>query len=65
MMLVQMTIPAMAAPQIDALSYVLMEASTGQIILENNASERRSPASITKIMTLLVIFDELNDDNSK
>ncbi len=62
-MLVQMTIPAMAAPQIDAPSYVLIEASTGQIILENNPTERRSPASITKIMTLLVIFDELAKGN--
>ena len=64
-MLVQMTIPAQAAPEIDVPSYVLIEASTGQIILENNASERRSPASITKIMTLLVIFDELEKGNVK
>lgn len=63
MLLLQMTIPVLAAPEIDAPSYVLMEASTGQIILENNASERRSPASITKIMTLLVIFDELKKGN--
>ncbi len=62
-LLLQMTIPVMAAPEIGAPSYVLMEASTGQIILENNASERRSPASITKIMTLLVIFDELKKGN--
>ena len=62
-LLLQMTIPVMAAPEIDAPSYILMEASTGQIILEKNASERRSPASITKIMTLLVIFDELAKGN--
>ena len=36
-----------------------MEASTGQIICEKDADVRRSPASITKIMTLLVIFDHL------
>ncbi|MDE6973896.1 MAG: D-alanyl-D-alanine carboxypeptidase [Lachnospiraceae bacterium] len=36
-----------------------MEASTGQIICEKDADLRRSPASITKIMTLLVIFDHL------
>ncbi len=51
---------AMAAPEVDAPSYVLMEASTGKIICEKNADERRSPASITKIMTLLLIFDYLN-----
>ncbi len=50
---------AAAAPELAAPSYILMEASTGQIICEQNAAERRSPASITKIMTLLVIFDHL------
>lgn len=53
-------VPAMAAPEIDAPSYILMEASTGKVICEQNADERRSPASITKIMTLLLIFDYLN-----
>lgn len=52
-------IEAMAAPEVEAPSYILMEASTGQIICEENAGERRSPASITKIMTLLVIFDHI------
>ena len=40
-------------------SVVLMESSTGQILYEKNADEQRSPASITKIMTLILIFDEL------
>lgn len=40
-------------------SAVLVEASTGTILYEKNAEEQRSPASITKIMTLLLIFDEL------
>lgn len=64
-LLMQMTIPVLAAPEIDAPSYVLIEASTGQVILEKNPAERRSPASITKIMTLLVIFDELAKGNVK
>ncbi len=38
---------------------VLMEASTGQIIYEKDMNARVKPASITKIMTLLLIFDEL------
>lgn len=38
---------------------VLMEAGTGTIIYEKNADERLSPASITKIMTLLLIFEAL------
>lgn len=54
-----MTAEAFAAPALEAPSYILMEASTGQIICEKDADLRRSPASITKIMTLLVIFDHL------
>ena len=49
-----------AVPTIEAPSYILMEASTGKVICEENATERRSPASITKIMTLLLIFEHLN-----
>lgn len=44
-------------------SALLMEASTGQVIYEQNADEQRSPASITKIMTLLLIFEELEKGN--
>lgn len=60
-----MPIKAYAAPAVEAPSYILMEASTGQIICEQNAGERRSPASITKIMTLLVIFDHLGTGRVK
>lgn len=59
-LMVSMNLPALAAPEIDAPSYILVEASTGKVICEQNAKERRSPASITKIMTLLLIFDYLN-----
>lgn len=44
---------------IAAPSAILMEASTGQPIFERDARKRRSPASITKIMTLLLIFENL------
>lgn len=54
-----MPLQVMAVPEVEAPSYLVMEASTGQIICEQNADERRSPASITKIMTLIVIFDHL------
>lgn len=40
-------------------SAVLIEASTGKLIYEKSADERRSPASITKIMTLLLTFEAL------
>ena len=42
-----------------AVSAVLMEASTGTVIYEKNADQALSPASITKIMTLILIFDAL------
>lgn len=42
-----------------APSVVLMELSTGTVIYERDADTRRSPASITKIMTLILIFDAL------
>ncbi len=40
---------------------VLMEASTGQIVYEKAGEEHVSPASITKIMTLILIFDALDE----
>lgn len=40
-------------------SAILMEASTGTVIYEKDADQRRSPASITKIMTAILIFDAL------
>lgn len=48
-----------AAPDVSTPSYIVMEASTGQVICEQDADTRRSPASITKIMTLLIIFEHL------
>ena len=55
-----MVVPAMAEEAVrDDLSWmqsesaVLMEAETGQIILQKDAQKSMSPASITKIMTLL------------
>lgn len=48
------------AVTISAPSAVLMEASTGQVIYEKNPDEQRSPASITKIMTLILIFDAID-----
>ena len=46
-------------PQIAAPSALLMEASTGTVIFEKNADEPRNPASVTKIMTLILIFDAI------
>lgn len=50
---------------ISAPSAVLMEASTGQVIFEKDADSKRPPASVTKVMTLLLIFDALNEGKIK
>lgn len=50
-----------AAVEVSAPSAVLMEASTGVIIYEKDADTPRPPASVTKVMTMLLIFDALAD----
>ena len=52
-------LPVSAQVEITSPAAILIEASTGEVILEQNADERRSPASITKIMTLLITFEKL------
>ena len=47
--------------EISAPSAILMEASTGTVIYEKDADTQRPPASVTKIMTLLLIFDALEE----
>ena len=49
-------------PEVGSQAAVLMEASTGDVMYEKNADERRSPARITKIMTLILIFDALEEN---
>lgn len=44
---------------ISAPSAILVEASTGKVIFEQDADSKRSPASVTKIMTLLLTFESL------
>lgn len=54
-----------AGPQITAPSALLMEASTGTVIYEKNADDPRNPASVTKIMTLILIFDAIQSGKIK
>ena len=42
-----------------AKSSILIEASTGEIIHDSNANERLAPASMTKIMSLIIIMEEI------
>ena len=46
-------------------SAVLIEASTGKILYEKNSNEKRSPASMTKIMTLLLTMEALDSGKIK
>ena len=46
---------------IEAPSAVLMEKETGTVIYSRDPNTRRSPASITKIMTLILIFDAIEN----
>ncbi|MBQ2767133.1 MAG: D-alanyl-D-alanine carboxypeptidase [Clostridia bacterium] len=47
-------------PQVEAKSAILMEASTGRILGEQNADEALPPASVTKVMTLLLVMEALD-----
>ena len=58
------TIPVAAPePQIEAAAWGLMELNSGWIVVSHNVHERRSPASITKLMANYVIFSELRAGN--
>ena len=50
-------IPAM--PPLAAKSYILMDAATGQILVEHNANEPLPPASLTKLMTAYIATKEI------
>ena len=49
----------------NAKSAILIEASTGKIIYEKNADEQLSMASMTKMMTLLLIMENIENGNLK
>lgn len=61
-----MSVPAHAietisddAIDIKAPSAILMEKTSGEVIYEKNAHEKRPPASVTKVMTLLLIVEAI------
>ncbi len=51
--------------ELNGKSAILMDATTGTVLYENNADERLSPASVTKIMTLLLVFEAIEEDTLK
>ena len=54
-------LPAAGAEELEvaAPSAILMEAATGTVLYEKNAHERLAPASVTKVMTLLLVMEAL------
>ncbi|MGZ8097282.1 MAG: D-alanyl-D-alanine carboxypeptidase family protein [Methylosarcina sp.] len=46
-------------PTIEANSFILQDHQTGKVLAENNADVRLAPASLTKIMTVYVVFKEI------
>jgi serine-type D-Ala-D-Ala carboxypeptidase (penicillin-binding protein 5/6) len=51
------------APDINASSYIVMDAATGAVVVEENADQALPPASLTKIMTVFVADNELAAGN--
>ncbi|MDR0273391.1 MAG: D-alanyl-D-alanine carboxypeptidase [Clostridiales bacterium] len=61
------SVPAFANSNvsIDAKASLLMEAETGKILHEHNAHEKLAPASVTKVMTMLLIYEALDQERIK
>ena len=53
--IVDIPIPAVNAPV-----YLVIEATSGQVLAENNSWQKRDPASLTKLMTAYLVFDALH-----
>ncbi|KAF0280845.1 D-alanyl-D-alanine carboxypeptidase [Spiribacter aquaticus] len=52
-------IPVPDPPQLGADGYILMDFHSGRVLVDQNSDVRRDPASITKVMTAFVVFNEL------
>ncbi len=56
-----LAVPAHAAPaQVSAPSAILMEKTTGKVLYEQDAAVQYEPASVTKVMTLLLVMEAIN-----
>ena len=59
-----MALPARAVDlEIKGKSGLLMDAATGTILYESNAHEPLAPASVTKVMTMLLIMEAIDNGN--
>jgi len=48
-----------SAPQVDARAYIVVDYRTGKVLAANNADARMEPASLTKLMTAYIVFQQL------
>lgn len=49
----------------NAKSAILIEASTGEVLYSKNANQRLAPASMTKMMSLIIIMENIENGNLK
>ncbi len=54
-----------APPAVNARSWILLDYTTGQALAEDNADERREPASLTKMMTIYTVSQALKEGRIK
>jgi D-alanyl-D-alanine carboxypeptidase (penicillin-binding protein 5/6) len=64
-MIISLQLPSLAQFESTAGSALLMEASTGKILYEKEADIAKPPASITKLMTLLLAFEAIENGQAK
>ncbi len=60
-MFAQRSYAAEFSDEVNAKSAILMDAATGKVLFEHNADAALPPASVTKIMTLLLVFEAIAD----
>lgn len=56
------TMPSITNLDIKAKSVILMEPKTGRVLYEANADEKLAPASVTKIMSLLLVMEAIENE---
>jgi D-alanyl-D-alanine carboxypeptidase (penicillin-binding protein 5/6) len=57
--------PIPKPPDIDAKSYILLDFDSGKVLAESNPDQIVEPASITKVMTVYIAFDEIKKGRVK
>lgn len=70
LLLLLISIPLVKAEETEALapnakSAIMIEASTGEILFQKNKDEKLAPASMTKMMSMLLIMEEIENGNLK